>query len=157
MKVILTKDVPKLGKSGEMKQVADGYATNFLIPQGLAVSAAGGAYRAWQHDVASREEKRKKEREEAEIAAGGGRFRGVRYGTSYDEGLAGKFVSRAMTPHRLLDPRLREGFAVLGQMGLSFDSWHFHPQLPDLVDLARILARFIGAWCGVAAAAGDAR
>ncbi len=69
MKVILTKDVPKLGKSGEMKQVADGYATNFLIPQGLAVSAAGGAYRAWQHDVASREEKRKKEREEAEIAA----------------------------------------------------------------------------------------
>ena len=69
MKVILTKDVPKLGKSGDMKQVADGYATNFLIPQGLAVSAAGGAYRAWQHDVASREEKRKKEREEAEIAA----------------------------------------------------------------------------------------
>ncbi len=69
MKVILTKDVPKLGKSGEMKQVSDGYATNFLIPQGLAVSAAGGAYRAWQHDVASREEKRKKEREEADIAA----------------------------------------------------------------------------------------
>jgi large subunit ribosomal protein L9 len=69
LKVILTKDVPKLGKSGEMKQVADGYATNFLIPQGLAVSAAGGAYRAWQHDVASREEKRQKERAEAEIAA----------------------------------------------------------------------------------------
>jgi large subunit ribosomal protein L9 len=69
LKVILTKDVPKLGKSGEMKQVADGYATNFLIPQGLAVSAAGGAYRAWQHDVASREEKRKKEREDADIAA----------------------------------------------------------------------------------------
>ena len=69
MKVILTKDVPKLGKSGEMKQVADGYATNFLIPQGVAVPAAGGAYRAWQHDIASREEKRKREREEAEIAA----------------------------------------------------------------------------------------
>ena len=48
---------------------------------------------------------------EAEIAAGGGRFRGVRYGTSWDEGIAGKFVSRAMPPHRLLDPKLREGFA----------------------------------------------
>ena len=69
MKVILTKDVPKLGKSGEMKQVADGYATNFLIPQQLAVPAAGGAYRAWQHDIASREEKRQKERADAEIAA----------------------------------------------------------------------------------------
>ena len=69
MKVILTKDVATLGKSGEMKQVADGYATNFLIPQGVAVPAAGGAYRAWQHDIASREEKRKREREEAEIAA----------------------------------------------------------------------------------------
>jgi large subunit ribosomal protein L9 len=69
LKVILTKDVAKLGKSGEVKQVADGYATNFLIPQQLAVPAAGGAYRAWQHDIASREEKREKERAEAEIAA----------------------------------------------------------------------------------------
>ena len=69
MKVILTKDVPKLGTSGEMKSVSDGYATNFLIPQQLAVPAAGGAYRAWQHDVLSREDKRKREREEAEIAA----------------------------------------------------------------------------------------
>ena len=43
MKVILTKDVPTLGKSGELKQVADGYATNFLIPQSLAVPAAGTA------------------------------------------------------------------------------------------------------------------
>ena len=69
MKVILTKDVDKLGKSGEMKTVADGYATNFLIPRSLAVPAAGGAYRAWQHDIASREDKRKREREDAEIAA----------------------------------------------------------------------------------------
>lgn len=69
MKVILTTDVAALGKSGEMKNVTDGYARNFLIPQKLAVPAAGGAYRAWQHDIASREEKRKREREEAEIAA----------------------------------------------------------------------------------------
>jgi large subunit ribosomal protein L9 len=69
VKVILTQDVPKLGKSGEMKSVADGYATNFLIRQNLAVPAAGGAYRAWQHDIASREDKRKREREDADIAA----------------------------------------------------------------------------------------
>ena len=69
MKVILTADVPKLGKSGELKDVADGYARNFLIPRKVAVSAAGGAYRAWQHDIANREEKRRREREEAEIVA----------------------------------------------------------------------------------------
>jgi large subunit ribosomal protein L9 len=69
MKVILTGDVEKLGKSGELKDVTDGYARNFLIPRRLAVPAAGGAYRAWQHDVASREDKRKREREDAEIAA----------------------------------------------------------------------------------------
>ena len=69
MKVILTKDVDKLGKSGEMKTVADGFATNFLIPRKLAVPAAGGAYRAWQHDIASREDKRQRERADAEIAA----------------------------------------------------------------------------------------
>ena len=69
MKVILTKDVAKLGKSGEMRMVADGYATNYLIPQRLAVPAAGGAFRAWQHDIASREDKRIRERADAEIAA----------------------------------------------------------------------------------------
>ncbi len=69
MKVILTTDVAKLGKSGELKDVTDGYARNFLIPQKVAVPAAGGAYRAWQHDIASREEKRQRERGEAEIAS----------------------------------------------------------------------------------------
>ena len=69
MKVILTSDVDPLGKSGELKDVANGYARNYLIPRSLAVPAAGGTYRAWLHDIASREEQRKKERAEAEINA----------------------------------------------------------------------------------------
>ncbi len=69
MKVILTTEVATLGKSGEMKNVAEGYARNFLIPQKLAVPAMGGAFRAWQHDIASREDKRRREREEAGIYA----------------------------------------------------------------------------------------
>jgi large subunit ribosomal protein L9 len=45
MKVMLLKDVYNLGRAGEVKRVADGYARNFLIPQKLAVPATVGALR----------------------------------------------------------------------------------------------------------------
>ncbi len=43
MKVLLTKDVYKLGRAGDVKRVADGYGRNYLIPQGLALLATPGA------------------------------------------------------------------------------------------------------------------
>lgn len=43
MKVLLLEDVYKLGRAGEVKRVAPGYARNFLMPQGLAVLATPGA------------------------------------------------------------------------------------------------------------------
>ena len=43
MKVLLIKDVFKLGRAGDIKKVADGYGRNFLMPQGLAVIATKGA------------------------------------------------------------------------------------------------------------------
>ena len=43
MKVMLIKDVYKLGRAGDVKKVADGYGRNFLVPQGLAVLATPGA------------------------------------------------------------------------------------------------------------------
>ena len=43
MKVLLIKDVYKLGRAGDIKKVADGYGRNFLIPQGLGVLATAGA------------------------------------------------------------------------------------------------------------------
>jgi large subunit ribosomal protein L9 len=43
MKVLLIKDVYKLGRAGDVKKVADGFGRNFLIPQGLAVLASAGA------------------------------------------------------------------------------------------------------------------
>lgn len=40
MKVVLRKDVANLGKAGEIREVADGYGRNFLIPRGLAAPAS---------------------------------------------------------------------------------------------------------------------
>jgi len=46
MKVILTKNIPKIGKAGEIKNVADGYARNMLFPKQIAVLATPEAERA---------------------------------------------------------------------------------------------------------------
>ncbi len=43
MKVLLIKDVYKLGRAGDVKRVADGFGRNFLLPQGFAVLATPGA------------------------------------------------------------------------------------------------------------------
>ncbi len=45
MRVLLLKDVYKLGHAGDVKKVADGYARNFLLPRGMAVLATPGAVR----------------------------------------------------------------------------------------------------------------
>jgi len=49
MKVLLLKDVYKLGRAGDVKKVADGYGRNYLIPQGMAVLATQGALSQVEH------------------------------------------------------------------------------------------------------------
>ena len=51
MKIILKKDVPGTGKKGDVKEVADGFARNFLLKQGLAEVASGGALRSLVEDA----------------------------------------------------------------------------------------------------------
>ncbi len=58
MKVMLVKDVYKLGRAGDVKKVADGYGRNFLIPQGLAVLATEGALKQIQKIKAQAEIRR---------------------------------------------------------------------------------------------------
>ena len=73
---------------------------------------------------------------EAEIAAGNGRFRGIRHSSAWDAELevAGMYAKRPKGI--LLDATFRKGFACLAPLGLSFDAWLFHPQIGELVDLA---------------------
>jgi large subunit ribosomal protein L9 len=49
MKVLLLKDVHKLGRAGDIKKVANGYGRNYLIPQGLAMLATQGAIKQAEH------------------------------------------------------------------------------------------------------------
>jgi large subunit ribosomal protein L9 len=49
MKVLLIKDVYKLGRAGDVKKVADGYGRNFLLPQAMAVLATPGALKQVDH------------------------------------------------------------------------------------------------------------
>jgi L-fuconolactonase len=98
---------------------------------------------------------------EAEIAAGGGRFRGIRHGVSWDKNDAiQRFATRVVPPHLVREPKFREGFAQLAPLGLSFESWQYHPQLPDAIDLARafpqttIILNHVGGVLGVGPYAG---
>jgi predicted TIM-barrel fold metal-dependent hydrolase len=87
---------------------------------------------------------------EAEIAAGQGRFRGIRHSSAWDadSGVAGMYALRPKG--LLLDPIFRKGFACLSPLGLSFDAWLFHPQIGELTDLARAFpdARIVLDHCG---------
>ena len=74
---------------------------------------------------------------QAMIEAGGGRFRGIRFITASHPAQAA-WGSAVIRPEGLLaNPKLREGFACLAPLGLSFDAWMYHTQLGELVDLAR--------------------
>jgi len=57
MKVILTRDVPKVGQDGEIVVVADGYARNYLFPRQLAVVAKGAAVKQHEARLAREEAK----------------------------------------------------------------------------------------------------
>jgi predicted TIM-barrel fold metal-dependent hydrolase len=73
----------------------------------------------------------------AHIRAGGDRFRGIRHITAWDGDASIRNPAYSPPPRLLDDKTFREGFAVLGRLGLSFDAWLYHPQIGELADLAR--------------------
>jgi large subunit ribosomal protein L9 len=69
MKVILRHDVKGLGREGDVREVKDGYARNFLLPTGKAMMADAGALKNWERHRAEREARDRSERERAEAMA----------------------------------------------------------------------------------------
>ncbi|MDI7274808.1 MAG: 50S ribosomal protein L9 [Anaerolineae bacterium] len=75
MEVLLLKDVRRLGKAGEVRQVADGYARNYLIPRGLARPASAGAVRQAKELLEAQAKRAEREQSQAQDLAG--QLRGV--------------------------------------------------------------------------------
>jgi predicted TIM-barrel fold metal-dependent hydrolase len=87
---------------------------------------------------------------EALIRAGGGRFRGVRHSAAWD---ASDVIGNSQTakgPHLMRQSDFRAGLARLTALGLSLDAWTFHPQLGDIVEVARAFpsANIVVGHCG---------
>lgn len=76
---------------------------------------------------------------EAHMVAGAQRFKGIRHSCSWHQSDEIRNSHSGAPPHLLMDETFREGVAVLGEMGLSFDAWLYHDQLPEFVDLAKNL------------------
>jgi large subunit ribosomal protein L9 len=69
MKVILQRDIPKLGKHGDIVNVADGYARNYLFPRQYAVAAAGGALKEHAARMAREKERDSRNLQNAQSSA----------------------------------------------------------------------------------------
>ena len=69
MKVILTEDVPSLGKMGDLIQIKDGHARNYLIPKKLAVPANPQNVKAFEHQKTLLKQKQNRIKREAEKLA----------------------------------------------------------------------------------------
>ena len=74
---------------------------------------------------------------EAHVEVGNGLVRGIRNNAAWDE--TGTVVTPYPEgqPHLYMDASFREGFARLAAIGFSYDAWNYHPQIPELTDLAR--------------------
>jgi large subunit ribosomal protein L9 len=69
MKIVLREDVETLGKKGDLLEVADGYARNYLVPRGLAMKATKGVVAQSESMRRSRDAREVRDREAAQAVA----------------------------------------------------------------------------------------
>lgn len=108
MKVILQKDVKKLGKKGDIVEVAEGYGRNFLIPRGLAVEASSGNLRQVEQLKKAEEAKSARELEQAQEI--GKKIEGKTLQIKAKVGGAGKLFG-SITNQELAD-QIKQQFSV---------------------------------------------
>jgi large subunit ribosomal protein L9 len=109
MKVILKRDVKGLGREGDLKDVKDGYARNFLLPSGAAAIADKGAVANWERHKDQREERDRSVRAEAEATAL--KLNELKLEVPVKAGERGRLFG-AVTGHQIGELVNREGIAL---------------------------------------------
>ncbi|HEX2883497.1 MAG TPA: 50S ribosomal protein L9 [Candidatus Limnocylindria bacterium] len=109
MKVILKNDVKGLGREGDLKEVKDGYARNFLLPTGKAVIADKGALANWERHREQREERDRTVKAEAEAMAE--RLNELKIEIPVKAGERGRLFG-AVTSHQIVEAIRREGIEI---------------------------------------------
>lgn len=75
----------------------------------------------------------------AHDAGGAGLFRGIRHSVTWDDDPAAHNAHTGSTPNMMRTPQFHAGARVLAEMGFSFDSWLYHHQIDQLVELAQAI------------------
>jgi large subunit ribosomal protein L9 len=119
MKVILKHDVKGLGREGDLKEVKDGYARNFLLPQGKAVAADRGAVANWERHRDQRDERDRAERADAEALAE--KLRELKLQVPVKAGERGRLFG-AVTSHQIA--------ALINKEGIELDRHALHLREP---------------------------
>ena len=105
MEIILKQDVPNLGHKDDIVKVRNGYAVNYLIPQGMATLATESAKKVLAENIRQRAHKEAKIREEASALAA--KINGITVKVAAKMSSKGKiFGSRSPRPSQLSEWRL---------------------------------------------------
>lgn len=120
MRVVLKKEVPGVGRPGDVKDVADGYAKNFLLPRGLATAATAGELKRVADERARAKAKRDRAHGEAEALAA--RLEGTTLVFKLKSGEQGKTFG-SVTNRDIADALRREA-------GIDLDRTKIHLEEP---------------------------
>jgi large subunit ribosomal protein L9 len=136
MKVIFLKDVKGQGKKGQVKEVSEGYATNFLLPKGLVRPATDGNMKTLENQNAAEQRRKEQEKEEAQQlgkkleemtvqlkakAGEGGRLFGA---------ITSKQIAEALAEHNVkIDKRKIELEEPIRHLGVTQITVKLHPEV----------------------------
>jgi len=118
MKVILQQDVKGKGKRGQMIEVSDGYARNYMLPKKLAIEATADNVNTMRMNDKAVQEKRQREREEA--VATGAKLKNVTVTVYAKGGGAGKLFG-SVTTQEIADALKKEHNVDLDKRKIVLD------------------------------------